>query len=142
MTNSPSEDAILIISQIQRETLDLTTAQFNEARRRMIARERDTLRLANRYEANPHLAYEAVTGTDKWFDDFTDEEVENLECLADDMAVAAIANCEGGERIRELVAAGMAFGWYLAARKEARAAAEDSPLPSGHWSGVSQRDFR
>ena len=133
-----AETALLTISQMQRETLTTTLGAFNEARRTMVTREDATWRLANRFEANPHLAYEAVIGTDKWFDDFSDEEVENLECLADDMAVAAIRNCEGGDRIRELVAAGMAFGWYIAARKEARSAAEDAPMPRGHWSGVSQ----
>jgi hypothetical protein len=87
-------------------------------------------------EANPALAYEVVTGSPKRFDDTTDEEVENLHYLAHDMAVEAIRNGEGGQRIRELVAAGMAFAWILASRHEARMAAEDNgcsaPDPHTH----------
>ena len=133
------EDALLAVSQMQRDGLANVTTKFHEARCKMIARENPTWRLANTYEANPALAYEVVTGSPKWFDDTSDEEVETLSGNAEDMAVEAIRNGEGGQRIRELVAAGMAFAWILASRHEARMAAEDTgcsaPAP------YTQREF-
>lgn len=105
--------------------LDTSLAAVNAARVKLVQRESTTWRLANTYEANPALAYEVVTGTSKWFDDTSDEEVENLHYNAEDMAEEAIRNGEGGQRIRELVAAAMAFAWILQTRHERRVAAED-----------------
>jgi hypothetical protein len=101
------------------------SAAFGKAWSDRISRDPVTHRLALRMQINPNLAYEAVTGSPNWVDDFSDEEIETLECAAADMAEEAVRNCEGTERIRELLAAEMAFGWYLEERKSARSAAED-----------------
>jgi hypothetical protein len=97
-------------------------------------------RKAVHFEDNPELAVEAVTGVRCWYEDMSLGEVKLLQQWADRLFDDAIRNGEGKARLDQLDAASTALRWIYERMEERR---EEAPvMPRGHWSGVSQKDFR
>ena len=141
--NAPAETALLAVSQMQREALD--PKPLIEA-------------LTARMMSDPKLAMEAVAGKCEWDSSYSSSHLDELSILASDMAFDLeqartspdLAPVESRapsrlHRIATLKAASDALCMIASDREQeerlARWAAEDTPMPRGHWSGVSQKDF-